>query len=102
MDLALIDLMKHAAVAYCTGHTGLTKTELDDYEDITVAVLALISDMWDKRAATVSSTSSAFNRVIENILAMHSVNLLPDADESETVSTTAIVGSGIVGTATVG
>lgn len=87
-DLSLIQLMKSSAVAYCTGHTGLTEAELDNYEDVTVAVLALISDMWDKRAATVSSSnststsSSAFNRVIENILSMHSMNLLPDADET--------------------
>lgn len=84
-DLTLVGLMKTSAIAYCKSYTGLTEAELDNYEDITVAVLALISDMWDKRIATMEGASynkSVFNAVIENILAMHSVNLLPEAEES--------------------
>lgn len=78
-DKALISAMKVAAVNYCLGYTGLTSEQLDEHEDITIAVLTLISDMWDNRSMTVDRSN--VNRVIDTILGMHSVNLVPTADK---------------------
>ena len=74
-DMILLESMHDSAIAYCTGYTGLTKEELDNYEDITIAVLTLISDMWDNRAMTVERSN--VNRVVDSILGMHCINLLP-------------------------
>lgn len=71
--------MKAAAISYCVGYTGLTELELDNHEDITIAVLTLISDMWDNRSMTVDRSN--VNRVVDVILGMHCQNLLPKEKE---------------------
>lgn len=77
-DVKLLEAMKVAAVNYCKGYTGLSEEELDKHEDITIAVLVLISDMWDNRSMTIERSNP--NRVIDTILGMHSVNLLPNLE----------------------
>lgn len=79
-DKTLITAMQKAAISYTTGYTGLSESELDSYEDITIAVLTLISDMWDNRSMTVDRSN--VNRVVDNILSMHCINLLPTAEVS--------------------
>jgi hypothetical protein len=71
--------MQAAAIAYCVGYTGLTNEELDNHEDITIAVLTLISDMWDNRSMTVDRAN--INRVVDTILGMYCINLLPSTEE---------------------
>lgn len=71
--------MQAAAIAYCVGYTGLANEELDNHEDITIAVLALISDMWDNRSMTVDRAN--INRVVDTILGMYCINLLPSTEE---------------------
>lgn len=70
----LLDAIQAAAVSYASSYTGLEVEELDKYEDITIAVLALISDMYDNRSISVKETG--VNRTVESILGIHSVNLL--------------------------
>ena len=70
----LLDAIKAAAVSYASSYTGLNPEELDQHEDIAIAVLALISDMYDNRSVSVKETG--VNRIVESILGMHSVNLL--------------------------
>lgn len=77
-DKNLIEAQFGAAVAYCKGYTGLTEEELNEHEDITIAVLALIADMWDNRSTTVSQANP--NRTVETILGMYSTNLLPNGE----------------------
>lgn len=74
-DVALLTAIKTAAINYCSQYTGLSESDLNDYEDITIACLVLISDMWDNRSI-LSERSSGSNVVIENILSMHTKNLL--------------------------
>lgn len=74
-DVALLMAIKTAAVNYCSQYTGLSESDLNDYEDITIACLVLISDMWDNRSI-LAERSSGSNVVIENILSMHTKNLL--------------------------
>ncbi len=77
-DMKLIKAMQAAAISYASGQTGLTIEGLDQYEEMSVAVLALISDMWDNRSTTVDRNNR--NEIVENILYMHSNNLLPEVD----------------------
>ena len=77
-DKNMLDAMKEAAVEFCKRQTGLSNEELDQHEDITIAVLALISDMWDNRSMTVQRSNA--NIVVDTILSMHRTNLVPTPD----------------------
>ena len=66
--------MKTAAVEYCKGYTGLTEEQLNEHEDITIAVLMLIADMYDNRQLQVDK--NVMNKTAEIILGMHCVNFL--------------------------
>lgn len=79
-DKDLLAAMQISAVEHAKGYAGLTDTEIEEHEDITIAVLALISDMWDNRQTTITGARSA-NRLVENILSMHSTNLLPSGGD---------------------
>lgn len=70
--------MQVAAVAYVSGQTGLNETEMDGHEDLTIAVLTVISDMWDNRSLTIDRSNP--NTLVDNILFAYSSNLLPDVD----------------------
>jgi hypothetical protein len=78
-DNALIPVLKKASEEFVKAYTGLTAEEIDTHEDITIAVLVLISDMYDNRQMYISNGSKGFvnsNRVVDTILGMHCVNLL--------------------------
>lgn len=64
-----------AALDFVRSYTGLNDEELDQHEDISVAVLILVSDMYDNRQMTVTGTRTA-NRAVETILGLHCINLL--------------------------
>ena len=78
-----IQLLLDAAIAYVKGRTGINGVDepdsngrkLDDYEDITDAVMVLVSDMYDNRQYSVDK--SDVNRVAESILSLHQFNFLP-------------------------
>ncbi len=70
-----LEAMQKAAINYCTSYTALTEEQLDEHEDITIAILALISDMYDNRTRYVDKSN--VNRTVETILNMHCYNLLP-------------------------
>lgn len=65
-----------AAKDYIKSYTGLSAEELDEREDITVAALVLVQDMFDNRARYVQNTASQPNKTVETILDMHCVNLI--------------------------
>lgn len=67
-------ILQKAAVEYVKGYTGLDDAALDAHEDITIAVLVIISDMYDNRQMTVDKSN--VNRVVDTILGMYCVNLL--------------------------
>ena len=76
VGLSMLDAMQEAAIQYCVGFTGLTREELDEHEDITIAVLTLISDMYDNRQMYVDKAH--INRTADVILSMHCVNWIPE------------------------
>lgn len=69
-----IEDLRIAAVNYVKGYTGLNEAAIDEHEDITIAVLVLISDMYDNRQMTVDKNN--VNRVIDTLLGMYCENLL--------------------------
>ena len=71
-DIDLITLIKESAIAYIKGQTGLDDIGIDLNEDLTLALLALISDMYDNRSIQVDKDK--INPVVDSILFMHSTN----------------------------
>lgn len=68
------EMLLQSAKAYIRGQTGLGDEEMDRYEDLSIAVLALCSDWYDNRQMTVEKSNA--NRVVQSILDLHSRNLL--------------------------
>ncbi len=73
-DRKHLAILQKAAVEYVKSYTGLDDMEIDTHEDITIAVLVLISDMYDNRQMYVDKNN--VNRVVDTILGMYCVNLL--------------------------
>lgn len=73
-DKSYIAILQKAAVEYVKSYTGLDEAAIDTHEDITIAVLVLISDMYDNRQMYVDKAN--VNRVVDTILGMYCENLL--------------------------
>lgn len=73
-DKAYLSTLQKAAMEYVKGYTGLSEAKIDEHEDITIAVLVLISDMYDNRQMYVDKANT--NRVVDTILGMYCENLL--------------------------
>ena len=52
----------------------MTEEQMDEHEDLAIALLVLCADMYDNRQMAVQNDK--VNPVIERVLAAHSVNLL--------------------------
>lgn len=78
-DDLLLDPCKRAAIDYAVGYTGHTEAELDEYEDVTVAVLLKISDFYDQRTSHTDKPIN--NPAVETILSMHRINHLPTMED---------------------
>lgn len=63
-----------AAQRFIADYTGLSDDEIDEHEDLLIAVFVLVQDMYDNRCYYVDKSN--LNRVVETILGMNSVNLL--------------------------
>ena len=77
----MLEIWAGAANSYIKGYTGLDEAKIDDYEDITVAYLVLINDMYSSR--DFSSDRASQNPVTAQILALHSINLLNGVNEND-------------------
>lgn len=73
-DDKLISAILIAAKSFVRSYTGLSDENLDIYEDLSMAVFILGSELYDNRVYTVENNN--VNPVIQAILNMHSVNLL--------------------------
>ena len=58
-QLTLLTTIKAAAINYIVGVTNLTIEDLDNYPDLTIAVYALVQDMYDNRTIYVNKEISA-------------------------------------------
>ena len=73
-DTNTLNTLLTVAKTYVSKHTGRTIQELDALEDVIIAVLILVQDMWDNRTLYVDESNA--NKVVESILGLHAVNLL--------------------------
>lgn len=64
-----------AAKSFICNYTGLTTEQLDEKEDITIALYVLSTEMYENRVYT-DSVQNNVNKVVAGILNMHSINLL--------------------------
>lgn len=74
-DNALIQSILHGAKSYIRSYTGLSTEELDEYEDLSIVLYVIASESYDNRSMQIDKTAKA-NPLIENMLNIHSVNLL--------------------------
>lgn len=79
-ETAHLSMLLTSAVAYVKSYTGLSSSEIDENEDITIAVLTLISDMYDDRQMSVGINQGYVNKTAQAILDLHCKNLLPQED----------------------
>ena len=70
----LLNNLINISKAYIMGYTGHTIEELDNHQDFVIVLFILCQDMWDNRTLYVDNTNLSV--VVDNILGMHSVNLL--------------------------
>jgi hypothetical protein len=73
-DTSLLSDIIEASKNYILTYTGRDAEAADKFPEFTIAALVLCEDMFDKRTYSIESKEA--NRVIDNILGMHSVNLL--------------------------
>ncbi len=69
-----LEMFLNGAKAYVKSYTGYTDSELDDYDEITLAVLVIAQDMYDDRSMLVDKDK--LNLVLKTTLGMHQNNLL--------------------------
>ena len=68
-DYNTLASLQGVAETYITQYTGKTLEQLDDYQDIVIAVMVLVQDMWDNRTMYVDKGN--MNKVVQTILDMH-------------------------------
>lgn len=73
-DRRYIVALKSAAISYICDHCAITPGEVDRHEDLAIAALILISDMYDQRGMYVDKAH--INRTVETILSHHDRNFI--------------------------
>ena len=73
-DDTLISAMLSASIDYATSYTGLTVEELNEYNDIPIAIMCLVAYMYDVRQFTMNGIQ--INPTAAQILGSHCKNLL--------------------------
>lgn len=63
-----------SAVAYAVSYTGHSKEELNEFDDVVVAILVLTNDYYLFRRSGMENIK--INPTVENILHLHCVNFL--------------------------
>lgn len=71
---SLLNTILESARNYAVSSTGQELTELDNYPDITLAILAICQDLYDNRSIYVDKNN--LNDTITTILGFYRVNLL--------------------------
>lgn len=78
-DQNTLETLLSVAKAFISNYTGLAEADLDNFADFVIVVFILVQDMWDNRTLYVDKSN--LNKVVDTILGMHSVNLLPTAED---------------------
>lgn len=73
-DDAFLSSILEAAKKYVSSQTNLQDKEIDEYSDLTIAVLIICQDMFDNRSMYVDKNN--LNKTLDNILSMHRDSLV--------------------------
>lgn len=73
-DISFVEPFLSAAKGYVKRYTGLEDHELDAYQELSIAVLVIFTDMYDNRSMTVEQ--AAENKTAKSIMDMHCRNLI--------------------------
>ena len=69
-----LNMMRSAAIAFMRSYTGQNSEYIDEHEEFTPVLLALVADMYDTRSYRVDNDK--INPFAESVLDMHRINLL--------------------------
>ena len=76
-DDRLIIAIIEASKSYICNYTGQGIEQLEEHEDVTIAVLVLIAEFYDNRTINVNDRLNLrMNTMLEGLLGRHSVNLI--------------------------
>lgn len=75
-DDILLNAFLSASIQYCTSYMGCTLEDLEKYDDVTIVILALISDSYEVRQFTTSTVTT--NPIMQGVLDLHCNNFLGD------------------------
>lgn len=64
----------HAAKSYIKSRNGIDDSYMDNYDELSIAVFALVADMYDNRSMTIGSGQE--NPTVTAILKLHDMNFL--------------------------
>jgi len=78
-DQNTLETLLSVAKDFISNYTGQAEADLDNFSDFVIVVFILVQDMWDNRTLYVDKSN--LNKVVDTILGMHSVNLLPTAED---------------------
>lgn len=73
-DDMILNMLLDSAIQYCTSYMGCTKEDLEKYDDVTVVILALVSDSYEVRQFTTSTVT--LNPIMQGVLDLHCGNFL--------------------------
>lgn len=73
-DDDLFDSILTSCKSYIKGYTGLDDVQMDDREELSIAIYVLSNELYDNRMFTVDKNKVNF--VVNSILSMHSFNLI--------------------------
>lgn len=74
IDDWLFEIILPSAKSFIRSYTGLSEILIDQYEDITLALLVICNEMYEKREYTVDKDK--INPIAKTILDLHPRNLL--------------------------
>lgn len=74
-DEIIKNALMPSAKSYIVGYTGLSEEEIDEHEDLSIAFMVLVSDMYSQRDYTLSFQKQV-NPAVSTILGLYSVNYL--------------------------
>lgn len=74
-DDSLIQSILRGSKAYIKNYTGLSNEDMDKYEELAIVLFVLAAESYDNRTMTVDRLSKV-NPLIDNMLNLHSINLL--------------------------
>ena len=80
IDDTLLAVILPASKRFCAQYTGLALEDLDEHEDMPLAVLAVAADMYEVRQVTLNGAQ--INPTTAQILGTYSTNLLPSEGDT--------------------